>query len=96
MALPEFFVAGAPKAGTTALHAALAKHPSLYMSAVKEPKFSLTDGPPPAKGGPGDALRSSWTRSDSRNGRGTCPPPCRAGSASAWRSPARCSPTPAC
>jgi hypothetical protein len=55
MVLPDFFVAGAPKAGTTAVHAALARHPSLYMSAVKEPKFFLTDGPPPARGGPGDA-----------------------------------------
>jgi Sulfotransferase family len=54
MALPDFFVAGAPKAGTTAVHVALARHPALYMSAVKEPKFFLTDGPPPAKGGPGD------------------------------------------
>ncbi|MFZ0049344.1 MAG: sulfotransferase [Streptosporangiaceae bacterium] len=54
MALPEFFVAGAPKAGTTALHAALAQHPGLYLSAVKEPKFFLTDGPPPTQGGPGD------------------------------------------
>ncbi len=50
MALPDFFVAGAPKAGTTALHAALARHPALYMSAVKEPKFFLTDGPPPTAG----------------------------------------------
>ena len=54
MALPDFFVAGAPKAGTTALHAALARHPSLYLSPVKEPKFFLTDGPPPTRGGPGD------------------------------------------
>jgi hypothetical protein len=54
MALPDFFVAGAPKAGTTAVHAALARHTSLYMSAVKEPKFFLTEGPPPARGGPGD------------------------------------------
>ncbi len=54
MALPDFFVAGVPKAGTTALHSALARHPSLYMSPVKEPKFFLTDGPPPAEGGPGD------------------------------------------
>ena len=54
MALPDFFVAGAPKAGTTALHAALARHQSLYMSPVKEPKFFLTDGPPPTRGGPGD------------------------------------------
>ena len=55
MSLPDFLVIGAPKAGTTALHAALARHPGLYMSAVKEPKFFLTDGPPPTKGGPGDA-----------------------------------------
>jgi hypothetical protein len=55
MAMPDFFIAGVPKAGTTALHAALARHPALYMSAVKEPKFFLTDGPPPAQGGPGDA-----------------------------------------
>ncbi|HUJ05496.1 MAG TPA: sulfotransferase [Streptosporangiaceae bacterium] len=55
MSLPDFFVAGVPKAGTTALHSALARHPGLFMSAVKEPKFFLTDGPPPAEGGPGDA-----------------------------------------
>ena len=49
MPLPDFLVIGAPKAGTTALHTALARHPALYMSPVKEPKFFLTDGPPPAK-----------------------------------------------
>src|ERR1700726_30833 len=54
--MPDFLVIGAPKAGTTALHAALARHPGLFMSAVKEPKFFLSDGPPPTKGGPGDAL----------------------------------------
>jgi hypothetical protein len=56
MALPDFLVAGVPKSGTTALHAALARHPGLFMSPIKEPKFFLTDGPPPTKGGPGDAL----------------------------------------
>jgi hypothetical protein len=56
MALPDFLVAGVPKAGTTALHAALSSHPGLYLSPIKEPKFFLTDGPPPTKGGPGDAL----------------------------------------
>ena len=54
VALPDFLVIGAPKAGTTALHAALAQHPGLYMSPIKEPKFFLTDGPPPTRGGPGD------------------------------------------
>jgi hypothetical protein len=55
MALPDFFVIGAPKAGTTALHAALVGHPQLFLSPVKEPKFFLCDGPPPRQGGPGDA-----------------------------------------
>jgi predicted ATPase len=36
--LPQFVIAGAPKAGTTALHAALTTHPELYLSPVKEPK----------------------------------------------------------
>ncbi|MGY1605048.1 sulfotransferase family protein [Geodermatophilus sp. SYSU D00815] len=56
--LPQFFIAGAPKAGTTALHAALATHPGLYLSPVKEPKFYLTGGRPPDRSrqrGPGDA-----------------------------------------
>ncbi|TDD74275.1 sulfotransferase family protein [Actinomadura rubrisoli] len=67
MALPDFLVMGAPKAGTTALHAALDRHPALYMSPVKEPKFFLTDGPPPTRGGPGDAQtyrEHVWRRAD--------------------------------
>jgi len=67
VALPDFLIVGAPKAGTTALHAALARHPGLYLSAVKEPKFFLTDGPPPARGGPGDAhtyREHVWRRAD--------------------------------
>jgi hypothetical protein len=56
--MPDFIIVGAPKAGTTALHAALALHPDLYMSPVKEPKFFLCDGrrPPRSRNrGPGDA-----------------------------------------
>ena len=67
VALPDFFVIGAPKAGTTALHAALARHPQLFMSPVKEPKFFLCDGPPPTQGGPGDAHSYRewiWRRED--------------------------------
>jgi hypothetical protein len=54
MALPDFLLAGAPKAGTTAVHVALARHPQLYMSRVKEPKFFLSDGRPVVQHGPGD------------------------------------------
>ena len=67
MALPDFFVAGAPKAGTTALHVALAQHPNLYLSTIKEPKFFLSDGPPPTQGGPGDTKtyrEHVWRRCD--------------------------------
>jgi hypothetical protein len=56
MALPDFLIVGAPKAGSTALHVALAKHPQLHLSGVKEPKFFLCDEAPPApQHGPGDA-----------------------------------------
>ena len=54
MPLPDFLIAGVPKAGTTALHAALTGHPQLFLPSVKEPKFFLSDGPPPTTGGPGD------------------------------------------
>ncbi len=53
---PDFFLIGAPKAGTSALHAALAQHPGLFLSKVKEPKYYMCgDSPPPAYKGPGDA-----------------------------------------
>lgn len=61
-------IVGAPKAGTTALHAALARHPQVYASPVKEPKyFMCADAPPPAYAGPGDAhsqLEWVWRRED--------------------------------
>lgn len=66
--LPDFMVIGAPKAGTTALHAALAKHPEVFTSRPKEPKYWLCDdAPPPAWTGPGDAHSNQewiWRRSD--------------------------------
>jgi hypothetical protein len=67
MSLPDFLVVGVPKAGTTALHAALVQHPELYLPTVKEPKYFLTSGPPPAQGGPGDAQTYQehvWRRAD--------------------------------
>jgi len=67
MALPDFLIAGVPKAGTTALHAALVRHPDLFLSKVKEPKFFLSDGPLPATGGPGDVQTYQehvWRRRD--------------------------------
>ena len=65
---PDVLIIGAPKAGTTALHAALARHPSVYASPVKEPKYYMcADAPPPAYAGPGDAHSQRewvWRRED--------------------------------
>ncbi|WP_141847289.1 sulfotransferase family protein [Lapillicoccus jejuensis] len=64
MALPDFLVIGAPKAGSTAVHAALTGHPQLFLSTPKEPKFFLSDGTPPPRErhrGPGDGhSRQEW------------------------------------
>src|ERR1700686_4028802 len=38
-ALPNFFVVGTGKAGTTSLHDYLGQHPQIYMSPVKEPSY---------------------------------------------------------
>lgn len=69
MALPDFLLVGAPKCGTSALHKALQGHPQLFLPAVKEPKFFLTDeSPPPSSGGgPGDVATWAehvWRRAD--------------------------------
>ena len=36
---PNFFILGAAKCGTTSLYYSLKQHPSIFMSAVKEPSF---------------------------------------------------------
>ena len=41
--LPNFFLAGAPKAGTTSLARYLAQHPRIFMSAIKEPCFFASE-----------------------------------------------------
>jgi hypothetical protein len=49
MALPNFFVLGAARCGTTSLHYWLDQHPDIAMSAIKEPNHFLFR---PATGGP--------------------------------------------
>lgn len=41
--LPNFFIAGAPKCGTTALSEYLRTHPNIFMSTPKEPHFFAKD-----------------------------------------------------
>jgi hypothetical protein len=45
--LPDFFIAGQPKSGTTALWTMLNSHPQIYMSKVKEPNYFTVDNARP-------------------------------------------------
>lgn len=49
MKLPNFFIIGANKAGTTSLHHYCRQHPEIYMSKNKEPMFFSASGPLPEK-----------------------------------------------
>jgi hypothetical protein len=44
--LPEFFIVGSPKTGTTALYEMLKEHPHIYMPALKEPHFLASEMKP--------------------------------------------------
>jgi hypothetical protein len=43
--LPDFFIVGAPKCGTTSLASYLRANPGIFMSAVKEPNYFCFDAP---------------------------------------------------
>jgi hypothetical protein len=45
MRRPNFFIVGAPKCGTTALHTYLGAHPNLFLCKPKEPNYFSTDFP---------------------------------------------------
>jgi len=52
--IPDFFIVGHPKSGTTALYEMLRRHPDIYMPDGKEPWFFATelhDRTPPRPGG---------------------------------------------
>src|SRR5215471_17472744 len=62
---PNFFLAGAPKAGTTSLYHYLAQHPQIFMSPVKEPCFFASEVRPenfadPSDWQPADHLPTTW------------------------------------
>ena len=40
---PNFFIIGAPKAGTTSLYRYLGYHPNVFMSKIKGPHYFATD-----------------------------------------------------
>ena len=41
--LPNFFIVGAPRAGTTALYHYLSQHPDVFLPRVKEPHYFGSD-----------------------------------------------------
>jgi hypothetical protein len=41
--IPDFFIVGHPKCGTTALYEMLRHHPGIYMPALKEPQFFASE-----------------------------------------------------
>jgi Sulfotransferase family len=41
--VPDFFIVGSPKTGTTSLHATLKRHPRIFMPHLKEPLFLASD-----------------------------------------------------
>lgn len=57
MPLPDFFVLGAARSGTTALYHALAQHPGVFMSPMREPLFFASDSRPPEYAGPHGRFR---------------------------------------
>lgn len=58
MPLPNFFVIGAAKTGTSSLYSYLAQHPQIFMSRIKEPEYFFADSRPGSGRGPGDLQHS--------------------------------------
>ena len=48
--VPDFFIVGHAKSGTTALYEMLRRHPQIYMPAVKEPQFFAANRDPASAG----------------------------------------------
>ncbi len=74
--LPDFFIAGQPKSGTTALYEMLRRHPQIYLPERKEPRFFVEEmyhRDPPRPGGTPQTLDEylAWfddARADQRIG----------------------------
>ena len=70
MTMPNFFIIGAQKAGTTSLYHYLKQHPQVYMSPVKEPFFFNHEIDPNGKvlkerfGGPGRPRKPRFANLD--------------------------------
>jgi hypothetical protein len=70
--LPNLFVIGAARAGTTSLQHYLMQHPEIFMSPVKEPNYFAFAGGVPAFNGPDIAVRDRRLRDRLARERYTC------------------------
>lgn len=61
MTLPNFFIIGAAKSGTSSLYMYLKQHPEIYMSSVKEPHYFSFNSESKNTRGPGDSIHLSIT-----------------------------------
>jgi len=58
LVMPNFFIIGAAKAGTSSLYNYLGQHPQIFMSSVKEPNYFSYKERTEYNKGPGDRLRT--------------------------------------
>lgn len=82
---PDFLLIGAPKAGTTALLKTLSRHPQIYASPQKEPRFFICSGSKPhfpCPGGECNADTIIYLEKDYLELFKNCPDQRRAGEAS--------------
>ena len=57
---PNLYLVGSAKAGTSALHAVLSRHPSIFApEGIKEPNFMAYEGSMPSLNGPEDHLHAA-------------------------------------
>ena len=68
MTLPNFFIIGAAKSGTSSLYMYLKQHPEIYMSPVKEPHFFSFDSESKLTKGPGGAIPNAVTEFEAYQG----------------------------
>lgn len=83
---PDFLLIGAPKAGTTALFKALARHPQIFTCALKQPNYFAYAGAKPnfpCPGGNEHASRWVYLQRDYLELFKNCPQQMKAGEASA-------------
>ena len=73
--IPDFFIVGAPKCGTTALYTYLRQHPEIFMPDVKELNFFCSDLGIPSLAADEHAYLSLFTGASGKK---------RAGEASVW------------